>query len=98
MQMSFTPQLTESVLSALRTANSAFLKMYPGVSEARQPVHTVYGGAQIFKSDTAEKLGATALRALEENAPTFVDFAIALEFPGFEKLPRSLNHIASLRR
>jgi hypothetical protein len=98
MQMSFTPQLTESVLSTLRTANGAFLKTYPGESEVRQPVHTVYGGAQIFKADTAQKLGATALRALEENAPTFVDFAIALEFPGFEKLPRSLKHITSLQR
>jgi hypothetical protein len=98
MQMSFTPQLTESVLSALRLANSAFLKTYPGESEARQPVHTVYGGAQIFRADTAAKLGAAALRALEENAPTFVDFAIALKFPGFEKLPRSLKHIASLQK
>ena len=31
----------------------------------RQPVHTVYGGAHLFRRDTARKLGAIALRSLE---------------------------------
>ena len=35
----------------------------------RQPIHTVYGGAHLFKADTAARLGATALRTLEEFAP-----------------------------
>ena len=35
----------------------------------RQPIHTVYGGAHLFKADTAERLGATALKALDEHAP-----------------------------
>ena len=35
----------------------------------RQPIHTVYGGAHLFKADTAARLGATALRALDEHAP-----------------------------
>jgi citrate lyase beta subunit len=35
----------------------------------RQPVHTVYGGAQLFRPDTAAKLGRLALRALEVYAP-----------------------------
>lgn len=34
----------------------------------RQPVHTVYGGAHLFQSDTARKLGTIALRVLEANA------------------------------
>jgi citrate lyase beta subunit len=38
-------------------------------SERRQPVHTVYGGAHLFTSDSAAKLGALALRALREHAP-----------------------------
>lgn len=38
-------------------------------SDRRQPIHTVYGGAHLFKADTAAKLGATALRALDEHAP-----------------------------
>ena len=34
----------------------------------RQPIHTVYGGAHLFKADTAARLGATAVRALDEHA------------------------------
>ena len=33
-------------------------KRFPGESGQRQPVHTVYGGAHLFKSDTAIKLGS----------------------------------------
>ena len=35
----------------------------------RQPIHTVYGGAHLFRADTAARLGATALKALHEYAP-----------------------------
>jgi hypothetical protein len=35
----------------------------------RQPVHVVYGGAHLFKSDTTRKLGRLAERALAEYAP-----------------------------
>jgi citrate lyase beta subunit len=38
-------------------------------SHRRQPIHTVYGGAHLFKADTAARLGATALRVLNEHAP-----------------------------
>jgi citrate lyase beta subunit len=34
----------------------------------RQPVHTVYGGAHLFKADTARRLGERALAALDEHA------------------------------
>jgi hypothetical protein len=53
----------------LSDANSAFIRRYPGDSERRQPVHTVYGGAQLFRPDTAPKLAALARRALEEYLP-----------------------------
>ena len=39
----------------------------------RQPIHVVYGGAHLFKADTAARLGSTALRVLDEyaaDAPT----------------------------
>ena len=35
----------------------------------RQPVHTVYGGGHLFRSDTAARLGAVARRALTDFAP-----------------------------
>ena len=34
---------------------------------ARQPVHTVYGGAHLFKADTARRLGERGLAALDEH-------------------------------
>ena len=59
----------ETVAGRLRSANVAFARRYPGEIAARQPVHTVYGGAQLFRADAAPKLGAVAHRALEEYAP-----------------------------
>lgn len=35
----------------------------------RQPVHTVYGGAHLFRADTARKLGDVALRTFDEHLP-----------------------------
>src|SRR5690242_18694611 len=35
-----------------------------------QPIHTVYGGAHLFKSTTCSKLGTLAARAFAEHAPT----------------------------
>src|SRR5258708_24564110 len=52
---------------------------YPGDSGARQPVHTVYGGAQLFKSDTPRRLGALALRSLDEFAPDAATFGRAID-------------------
>src|SRR5439155_7327309 len=51
---------------------------FPGDSGQRQPVHTVYGGAQLFKYDTTPKLGALALRSLSEFAPDPQSFARAI--------------------
>ncbi len=49
----------------------------------RQPVHTVYGGAHLFKAATAPRLGELALRALDEHARNPTVFATALGyFPG----------------
>jgi len=47
-------------------------------SHVRQPIHTVYGGAHLFKADTAAKLGATALRVLKDHAPDAAALAAAL--------------------
>src|SRR5262249_43368401 len=66
------------VLRALQTANHAVASAYPGESGDRQPVHTVYGGAHLFRSDTAHKLGTLALAALDEYAPDAATLAAAL--------------------
>jgi citrate lyase beta subunit len=53
----------------LALANRLAAERYPGDSPSRQPVHTVYGGAHLFAADIAQKLGAAALKALDEYAP-----------------------------
>jgi citrate lyase beta subunit len=68
-------------IERLRSANRDFARRYPGESEQRQPVHTVYGGAHLFKADTASRLGKLALRALEEYAPEPADLAQAAGLP-----------------
>jgi citrate lyase beta subunit len=58
-----------SFVDPLDRANTRAAEQFPGDSPHRQPVHTVYGGAHLFKADAAQKLGAAALRALREHAP-----------------------------
>jgi len=65
----------------LRQANLRFAERFPGESGRRQPVHTVYGGAQLFRADSTPKLGGVALRALEEYAPDADVFAEVLGIP-----------------
>jgi len=69
--------LRELTARLVRTQQE-FGKHYPGESGQRQPVHTVYGGAQLFKSDTTKKLGELALRSLETYAPDATTFAEAI--------------------
>ena len=79
MKTTFTTDSIHAITGRLREANTAINILYPGDSPARQPVHTVYGGAQIFKSDTAKKLGATALKTMQEYAPNAAAFRKAYE-------------------
>ena len=58
-----------SFLDALDKGNVRVAAQFPGDSPVRQPVHTVYGGAHLFRSDAAQKLGGVALKALGEHAP-----------------------------
>jgi hypothetical protein len=51
-------------LEVLQKANAAFGLLYPGEPRGRQPVHTVYGGAQFFQAETARRFGESALRAM----------------------------------
>ena len=78
------------ILQKLKRVNEGVAKAFPGESTERQPVHTVYGGAHVFSADSAKKLGAVALAALNEyasgaaalsytNAERASDFGIELE-------------------
>jgi citrate lyase beta subunit len=78
MRTSLSDKKLGKALSKLRDAQDDYARVYPGDSGARQPVHTVYGGANLFTSDTAKKLGAVALATLEANAPDPSTFGEAL--------------------
>jgi citrate lyase beta subunit len=67
--VTLTPDLTASLKARLQAANVALDAAYPGDSQSRQPVHTLYGGAHLFTTGVCAKLGKLALRTLDENAP-----------------------------
>ncbi|MBV9771265.1 MAG: hypothetical protein JOZ32_16965 [Bryobacterales bacterium] len=49
--------------------------------DARQPVHTVYGGAQLFKAETPARLGTLALELIRNYTPDASSFAKCLGLP-----------------
>ena len=69
---------TKGLLRPLGKAWKDYTAAFPGDPEERQPVHSVYGGAHLFRADTAKKLGELALRALRENAPQASSLGSAL--------------------
>lgn len=88
----------DQLLNELKTANIEFQKKYPGDRPDRQPVHTVYGGANLFKSDTTVKMGEVALRNLQTYAPDFVTLANVLKLDGYEYLPHLEKDIAAVTK
>lgn len=72
------PSIFADAQAALREANLAFAESHPGEGAGRQPVHTVYGGAQLFASDSVPKLGAIALRAMNQYMPDSAALGSAL--------------------
>lgn len=67
-----------AILERLGPALDSVAARYPGERADRQPVHTVYGGAHLFKADSARKLGDVALRTLDAYAPDAPTFAAAI--------------------
>jgi hypothetical protein len=72
----------EKALDRVNRAMGRHMRRYPGDSGARQPVHTVYGGAHLFTSETPKKLGELALKALDAYAPDAATFAEAIGISG----------------
>src|SRR5882757_4690356 len=98
MQFSIKESEKEKLLSLLKTANLAFQEKYPGDRPDRQPVHTVYGGANLFKADTCVKMGEIALRSLRTYAPDFAELARTLSLDGYEYLPHTEKEVAELSK
>ncbi|HEY6046925.1 MAG TPA: hypothetical protein VIU65_10005 [Pyrinomonadaceae bacterium] len=98
MPQSLSDELLKPLTAKLQQANAAWARNYPGETGHRQPVHTVYGGAHLFKADTAARLGKVAARALIEFAPDFVVFARALDLPKSRDLPDVLDYATGLKQ
>ncbi len=73
-------------LTALEAANDRLKAHRPGEAGDRQPVHVVYGGAHLFRRDSAARLGALALRSLDDYAPDPFEFARIIGLPGADAL------------
>jgi hypothetical protein len=81
MRTTLSPADLERIATPVRAANAAFAAKYPGERADRQPVHTLYGGAHLFRSDGAQKIGQLALRALDEHAPDGATFGGVFDLP-----------------
>jgi citrate lyase beta subunit len=79
-------------LDRVNRAMTRFYRRYPGDTGARQPVHTVYGGAHLFSAETPKKLGELALRALDTYAPDAATFAEAIGIKG-DLAPKVLERV-----
>lgn len=96
MKFSIPEKERDSILNELKTANIAFQNIYPGDLPDRQPVHTVYGGANLFKSDSTVKMGKGALKSFVTNAPNFAVLAKVLELKGHQSLPETESQVKEL--
>src|SRR5215813_10109063 len=91
MKASFSNNALADLIAPLRQANDEFARQYSGETGRRQPVHTVYGGAHLFKADSAKRLGSLAQRALDQFAPDYLTFAKALHVRGTDQLPGTMD-------
>src|SRR5690348_1378529 len=98
MQFSIDENDKETLLGKLKIANLKFQQTYPGDKPDRQAVHTVYGGANLFKSDTCIRMGEIALKNLQTYAPDFITLGKVLKLEGHDELPDSEKKAEKLIR
>ena len=90
MKTTLTPEIAAPILEPLRRANNAHEALFPGDPAERQPAHTVYGGAHLFKPDTATTLGSLALRLLNDYAPGPAELANCVGLSAGDRLARTV--------
>ena len=88
----------EEIRARLEQAHNSLLRRYPGLAGERQPVHVVYGGAHLFRSGIARRLGELALKSLDEYGQNFAAFAKVVGLPGAGSLPDSPDQLAGIAR
>ncbi len=93
MKKTFSDLQLKKIISKLETSGA---KIKNPKSKIRNPIHVVYGGANLFCSDTPQKLGKLALKSIENYATNFVEFADAMWLKGADTLPKSEAFIQEL--
>ncbi|MBV1877364.1 MAG: hypothetical protein KUG79_06955 [Pseudomonadales bacterium] len=68
----------EPFLARLAKSNQAFDARHPGLKTNRQPIHTVYGGANLYQSGTAGKIAQLSQKHFDQYAPDAATMAAAL--------------------
>lgn len=96
MKTTLSPDRIQILLEEVSRANIVHSRLYPGERPHRQPVHTVYGGAQLFKAGTTVRIGEIASATFRKYAPDFAVFAHALGMAGHEELPTDKDAVQAL--
>ena len=89
MNLTLNDNMFEPLLARLTLANHEFALRFPGLGGRRQPVHTVYGGANLYKPGVATKISRLALRHFSTYAPDYIQMASAFEFEGWASFESS---------
>ena len=91
MKTTLTVESTKKTLENLKLANQKLESDYPGDTGDFQPVQTLYGGAQLFKFNTTEKIGSLARKSFAQYAPNPETLANALNLPGDQDLWKKVH-------
>ncbi len=90
MKTSISATAVATISAPVSAAMLDFEARFPGESEARQAVHTVYGGAHLFRAGSAQRLGELARRVMDEYAPDAPTLARAVGLGGSDELVRTV--------
>ena len=91
MKQTIPSKKRKELFDKLKKANTAFQKVYPGDRPERQAVHTVYGGANLFKHNAAASLGERALETFNTYAPDFISFGKIFNLDGINQLDPNVS-------
>jgi citrate lyase beta subunit len=78
MKTTLTADVLNPISAVLSHANSTHDALFSGDPSDRQPVHTVYGGAHLFKAGTASTLGSLAIDFARQHLADPQDLAACL--------------------
>jgi hypothetical protein len=78
LRLSLSTAEADRFAQSMTRVNALHTRHFSDASYGRQPVHSVYGGAQLFKAGYVRKLGDIALASLRQYAATPAELAAAM--------------------